>query len=110
MRPHRQLDETVIYEVHVKGFSKLWDGHSGEHARHLRRPGARPKPSSIFKKLGVTAVELLPVHHYITSKHLIDKRPDRLLGLQHDRLLRAGIVATAASATRASRWTSSRRW
>src|SRR4051812_31246221 len=24
-RPHKQFDETVIYEVHVKGFSKLWD-------------------------------------------------------------------------------------
>ena len=25
LRPNRALDETVIYEVHVKGFSKLWE-------------------------------------------------------------------------------------
>jgi glycogen operon protein len=32
-----------------------------------------PEAIDYLKKLGVTAVELLPVHHYITSKHLIDK-------------------------------------
>ena len=31
--------------------------------------------------LGVTAVELLPVHHFIRDKHLYRSRPHQLLGL-----------------------------
>lgn len=72
LRPNRQLDETVIYEVHVKGFSKLWDAVPEEH-RGTYAGLASPEAIDYFKKLGVTAIELLPVHHYITSKHLIDK-------------------------------------
>src|SRR5688572_9974047 len=73
LRPGRQLDETVIYEVHVKGFSKLWDAVPPEH-RGTYAGLASPEAIDYLKKLGVTAVELLPVHHYITSKHLIDKK------------------------------------
>jgi isoamylase len=71
-RPNRRLDETVIYEVHVKGFSKLWDAVP-ENLRGKYAGLASPEAIAYFKKLGVTAIELLPVHHYITSKHLIDK-------------------------------------
>src|SRR5581483_6398900 len=35
---------------------------------------ASPEAIEYFNRLGVTAIELLPVHHYITSKHLIDKK------------------------------------
>jgi isoamylase len=73
LRPNRPLDETVIYEVHVKGFSKLWDAVPKE-ARGTYAGLASPQAIEYFKKLGVTAIELLPVHHYITSKHLIDKK------------------------------------
>ena len=72
IRPNRRLDETVIYEVHVKGFSKLWEAVP-EKLRGSYAGLASPEAIAYFKKLGVTAVELLPVHHYITSKHLIDK-------------------------------------
>ena len=73
LRPNRRLDETVIYEVHVKGFSKLWDAVPQE-LRGTYAGVASPEAIDYFKKLGVTAIELLPVHHYITSKHLIDKK------------------------------------
>jgi isoamylase len=72
LRPNRQLDETVIYEVHVKGFSKLWEAVPKE-LRGTYAGLASAEAIDYFKNLGVTAVELLPVHHYITSKHLIDK-------------------------------------
>jgi glycogen operon protein len=72
LRPNRRLDETVIYEVHVKGFSKLWDAVPPEQ-RGTYAGLASPEAIDYFQKLGVTALELLPVHHYITSKHLIDK-------------------------------------
>jgi glycogen operon protein len=73
VRPNRLLDETVIYEMHVKGFSKLWDAIP-EKLRGTYAGLACPEAIKYFKRLGVTAVELLPVHHYITSKHLIDKK------------------------------------
>jgi glycogen operon protein len=71
-RPNRRLDETVIYEVHVKGFSKLWSVIP-EKLRGTYAGLASPEAIAYFQKLGVTAIELLPVHHYITSKHLLDK-------------------------------------
>ncbi|HUR57066.1 MAG TPA: hypothetical protein VM029_05125, partial [Opitutaceae bacterium] len=72
-KPNRPLNETVIYEVHVKGFSKLWD-EIPEKMRGTYAGLASPQAIAYFKKLGVTAIEVLPVHHYITSKHLIDKK------------------------------------
>jgi glycogen operon protein len=71
-RPGTPLNETVIYEVHVKGFSKLWD-EVDERLRGTYAGLGSPAAIDYFKRLGVTAVELLPVHHYITSKHLLDK-------------------------------------
>jgi len=70
--PNRRLDETVIYEVHVKGFSKLWPAIAPE-LRGTYAGLASAPAIEYFKKLGVTAIELLPVHHYITSQHLLDK-------------------------------------
>jgi len=66
------LHRSVIYEVHVKGFSKLWhdvpEGLRGTYA-------ALGSAAAIdyFKKLDVTAVELLPVHAHIDDKVLIDR-------------------------------------
>lgn len=73
IKPNRRLDETVIYEVHVKGFSNLWAAIP-EKMRGTYAGLASPQAIEYFKQLGVTAIELLPVHHYITSKHLIDKK------------------------------------
>ena len=72
LSPRRPLDETVIYEVHVKGFSKLWDAVP-EGLRGTYAGLASPAAIEYLTKLGVTAVELLPVHHFITPKHLIDR-------------------------------------
>ena len=65
VRPNRQLDETVIYEVHVKGFSKLWEAVP-EKQRGTYAGLGSPQAIDYMKKLGVTAVGLLLVHHYIT--------------------------------------------
>ena len=62
--------ETVIYEVHVKGFT----------ARHPQVPHdlrgtyaglASPPALEHLTRLGVTAIELLPVHHSVAEKHLL---------------------------------------
>jgi isoamylase len=71
-RPRRPLHETVIYEAHMKGFSKLWE-EVPEQLRGTYAGMGCPQAISYFKRLGVTAIEVLPVHHHITSKHLIDK-------------------------------------
>ena len=57
----------------------------GTYAAH-RAPGDHRAP----EELGVTAIELMPVHHFVNDSTLIDKGLCELLGLQHHRLLRAG--------------------
>ena len=68
----RPLHETIIYEVHVKGFSKRFpdipDAVRGTYAGL-----AHPAAIEYLTKLGVTAVELLPVHHFVHDSFLIDR-------------------------------------
>lgn len=71
-RPNRPLHATVIYEVHVKGFSKLWEAIP-EPLRGTYAGLGTPEAIRYLKELGVTAVELLPVHQHVDSKHLLDK-------------------------------------
>jgi glycogen operon protein len=71
-RPGIPLPDSVIYEVHVKGFSKLWN----EVPEELRGTYAGLGSASAidyFNRLGVTSVELLPVHAHIDDKGLIDR-------------------------------------
>jgi isoamylase len=70
--PATPMPETVIYETHVKGFSKLWDALP-ENLRGTYPGLGSEQAIKYFKDLGVTAIELQPVHHRIDSKHLLDK-------------------------------------
>jgi isoamylase len=70
-RPAIPLHESVIYEVHVKGFSKLWRDLP-EQLRGTYAGLGSPPAIDYFKKLGVTAVELLPVHAHIEEKFLVE--------------------------------------
>ena len=70
--PDTPLADSVIYEMHVRGFSKL----NLAVPKNLRGTfaGLACKPSIAYlKKLGVTAIELLPVHHFIDEGHLLDR-------------------------------------
>ena len=64
--------ETLIFELHVKGFTKL-----NPHVPELLRGtylGLASEPSiRHLTTLGVTAVELMPVHHYTDEWHLVKK-------------------------------------
>lgn len=65
-------DRTVIYELHVKGFT----ARHPDVPRNLRGTYAglaTPAVVEHLQNLGVTAVELLPVHHFIRDKHLVDR-------------------------------------
>jgi glycogen operon protein len=71
-RPAHPWNEMVIYEVHVKGFTKL----SNEVREDLRGTyaGLASEPAiEYLRALGVTAVELLPVHHIIDEGFLHDR-------------------------------------
>jgi glycogen operon protein len=64
--------ESVYYEVHVKGFSKLCP-QIPEELRGTYAALAHPFAIDYFKKLGVTAIELLPVHQFVNDEFLENK-------------------------------------
>lgn len=69
-RLHTPWHKTVIYELHVKGFTKLHpsvpERLRGTYAGLASEPAIRH-----LKELGVTAVELMPVHHHSYDRHLV---------------------------------------
>jgi isoamylase len=71
-RLDRPWHETVIYEVHVKGFSKL-NQAIREDLRGTYAGFASEEAIAYFRDLGITAVELLPVHHIADEHFLHDK-------------------------------------
>jgi len=66
------LADSIIYEVNVRGFSKL-NPAVPENLRGTYAGLACESSIEYLKKLGVTAVELLPVHHFIDEGHLVDR-------------------------------------
>jgi isoamylase len=64
---------SIIYEMHVKGFSRL-NPEIPEHLRGTYAGLAHPASIHYLKELGITAVELLPVHHFISDHHLQEKK------------------------------------
>ena len=68
-RVDRPMAETVIYEVHVKGFSKLWSALPKNLRGTYAGLGSR-RAIEYFQKLGITAVELMPVHHFVNDSFL----------------------------------------
>jgi isoamylase len=72
-RPLRiPLSDSIIYETHVRGFS-IQNPEVPEPLRGTYAGLASPSSLRHFKKLGVTAVELMPVHHFINDGYLIEK-------------------------------------
>src|SRR5216110_37094 len=70
--PGTPLHSSVIYELHVKGFSKIWQDLP-EELRGTYAGLGSAVAIDYLKKLGVTAIELLPVHAHIDDKVLIDR-------------------------------------
>src|SRR5439155_10102952 len=63
---------TVIYEMNVRGFSKLHPD-SPEHQRGTYEALTTEPAIEHLRYLGVTAVELMPVHHHAYDRHLEQK-------------------------------------
>ena len=70
--PQRPLHQSVIYEVHVKGFTQRHPDIP-ENVRGTYLGLVTPQALEYFKKLGITAIELMPVHDFLDDKTLLDK-------------------------------------
>ncbi len=70
--PRIPWHRTVIYEVHVKGFSKR-NPQVPESLRGTYAGLASAASIRHLSELGITAVELLPVQHFVNDRHLTEK-------------------------------------
>ncbi len=71
--PRRSLADTIVYEAHVKGATKLHPGVP-ESLRGSYAGLAHPVMLEHFGSLGITAVELLPVQEFIDDEFLVDQQ------------------------------------
>ena len=69
-RPGRPMADSIFYEVHVKGFTKLHPDVP-EELRGTYAGLAHPAAIAHLQRLGVTAVELLPVHQFVHDQQLV---------------------------------------
>jgi len=71
-RPQIPWSKTIFYETHVKGFTKLHPAVPEELRGTYEGLGHR-KIVEYIRSLGITSVELLPVHWFPDDAHLLDK-------------------------------------
>ena len=71
--PNVPWHKTLIYEMHVKGFTKLQQ-EIPELLRGTYGGLTCEAALDYLRNLGVTAVELLPVHHFLDDRHLVDRK------------------------------------
>jgi isoamylase len=68
-RPRTPWDDTVIYELHVRGFT-MTHPDVPDHLRGTYGGLAHPAVIEYLTSLGVTAIELLPIHHFVSEPQL----------------------------------------
>jgi isoamylase len=71
-RPNTPWEQTVIYEVHVKGFTQQHPEVQPELRGTYAGLASDPAVDHLVR-LGVSAVELMPVHHRATEGHLVER-------------------------------------
>jgi len=69
--PNIPWADTIIYELHVKGFTIL-NSEISESIRGTYSGLCSPPSMRYLKSLGITAVELMPVHHSVSERRLVD--------------------------------------
>ncbi|HSB96528.1 MAG TPA: glycogen debranching protein GlgX [Spongiibacteraceae bacterium] len=70
--PRVPWSETVIYEAHVRGISALRDDLPA-HDRGTFGALGHPSTIAYLQKLGITAIELMPVHAFARDRHLLER-------------------------------------
>ncbi len=71
-RPAYAAHETIIYEAHIRGMTQLHP----DVPEHLRGTYAGMASAPVIEHLhsmGVTALELMPVHYFVQDRHLLDQ-------------------------------------
>ncbi len=71
--PNRPWSQSIIYELHVKGYTKLHPEVPEPQRGTLLGLGS-PAVIDHLVKLGITAVELLPIHACADEQHLVSKQ------------------------------------
>ncbi len=71
-RPQVPWEDTVMYEAHVKGLTHQRTDIA-EGTRGTYRALSDPAMIKHLRNLGVTAIELLPVHSFLNDRHLLDR-------------------------------------
>ena len=72
-RPAISWEDTIIYEAHVKGLTQTRDDIPPA-LRGKYRALASPATISHLKRLGVTTIELLPVHSFVDDRQLVERK------------------------------------
>lgn len=72
VKPNTPWSETVIYEAHVKGLTKLFDLVPPRERGTYAALG-HPKVIEHLKRIGVTALELMPIHAFTQDRFLQEK-------------------------------------
>ena len=70
--PGHPYHETIVYEAHVKGMTRL-NEKVPEHLRGTYAGLAQPAVIEHLTRLGITALELMPVHQFVNDTHLQEK-------------------------------------
>jgi isoamylase len=70
--PGIPLHETIVYETHVRGLT-MRHPDVPEELRGTYAGLAHPAVVEHLRSLGVSAVELLPVHHFVADRHLVER-------------------------------------
>jgi len=70
--PDHNLTDTVIYELHVRGFTMRHPAFNRQ-LRGTFAALASPEVIDYLLDLGITAVELMPVHAFFDDRHLVEK-------------------------------------
>ena len=86
--PSVPWEKTVIYEAHLRGLT-ISNNSCRTGTRNLRRA----RTSDVIEhlqRLGITAIELLPVHAFMQDRFLMERPVTQLLGLLDVRVFRAG--------------------
>jgi glycogen operon protein len=65
-------DHTIVYEAHVKGFTKLHPAVA-EHLKGTYAGLGTKEVIQYVKSLGVTSIELLPIHAFVNDSHLLER-------------------------------------
>ena len=72
VRPNTPWSETVIYEAHVRGLSKLFEEVAPAERGTFAALSSGPVIDHL-KRLGITAIELLPIHAYVQDRFVQEK-------------------------------------